>query len=194
MVIALEGASGVGKGAIAQELSRLTNWPVYRPFRPQVDSHQPGEDDPRLAALQDVLPVNTWAEDLYTADVLSVTRPDVILDRSMPSGLAHNRSLPPAQRMAAVMLWAERMRKAEGCLILLEATEEMRKARGARTDGWEPPAVREWCEMASKSGLQVLVIDTTPTAAQLAHAIYKRFILGDHTQAFIRNIEPRRAG
>lgn len=85
-MIILEGTNGVGKTTYARMLSDSLGAPLYRPFRPQQANHHT-EDMERLSSLG--VPVNTWLEDMYVADMARVIKNQIIIDRSLPSAIAY---------------------------------------------------------------------------------------------------------
>ena len=128
MILVIEGGVGSGKSRLTKELAKLFPAPVYRAFRGPEDGHNPGKGEPSLALLP--LHVNSWHEDLYAADAFSITKPDAVLDRSMPSALAYeewshdNREVhtlqDERQRQVALHLWKVRMEKAGAAICLME--------------------------------------------------------------------------
>lgn len=162
MLVVVEGAMGAGKTALASALGRHSGWPVYRAFRAHGDGHDIGSDH-RVKLLTAIgLPVNSWQEDLFIADIAAVTRPSLILDRSLPSALAWNASAFTAREAhVALDLWAERIVAARAVLVLVEASEELRRSRTSRWLGGEAEAIsRNIHRAASIVGLPVLAIDT----------------------------------
>lgn len=90
MIIILEGLNGTGKTTVAKALSDLLGAPIYKPFRRETDVHYTGENQRQLFLKNRLhLPINTHIEDLYIADFISVVRPRMILDRSLPSAIAY---------------------------------------------------------------------------------------------------------
>lgn len=150
MIVILEGPSGSGKTALATEWQKRGAL-VYRAFRGPRDGHNPGANDPDLAAAQ--VPVNSWQEDVFAADLLlALARPfvngnppgprgtadqysgpllkgTVVLDRSLPSALAYDIISPPSgvgpmgpERYAALIrVWAKRMRRAGAVIVFTHA-------------------------------------------------------------------------
>ena len=144
MIVVIEGAIGAGKTSLGRALNSMMNAPLYRPFRLQRDDHTPGIGDPRVALVESAMPVNTYLEDMYVADLLAALRdPVVILDRSLPSGLAYNQAgahgLPTEQLQILASLWAERMVQAHALVIYMDAPRDRcRKIAGTRY--WEREA------------------------------------------------------
>lgn len=124
--IVLEGPSGVGKTTLMRAIQKHIEWPAYRAFRSARDGHQPGSSEGWLSKLN--VPVNTWQEDLFAADLLSVVKSNVILDRSMLSALTYEEmgvgsvtGLGPRERSGALGLWARRMVLGGGLIVMMRA-------------------------------------------------------------------------
>lgn len=158
MIVVIEGPIGAGKTSLGRALIPLMDAPLYRPFRLRRDDHTPGIGDPRLSAVADVLPVNTYLEDMYVADLLSVLKkPSVILDRSLPSGLAYNqagdRALPLGALRILASVWADRMVEADAMVIYMDAPRDRcRKVAGTRYWEREDELIRGvldwmWCRV-----------------------------------------------
>lgn len=179
-VVVIEGSIGVGKTTVALEVARQIHCPVYRAFRPLkdlTDDHEPGQHDVDLQALKaEGLPVNSWQEDIYIADALATTRPTVVLDRSLPSGLVWSGGmLSAAAQVAALRLWARKIAAARGILVLLRASDKHRAERVGRDrfrDG-EQAQITQYVRSASHSGQMKLVELSTEEAHpyELARAI-----------------------
>ena len=172
MIIILEGAHGSGKTTLAVRLGMVTRWPVYRPFR-AVGIHSDSERESAAAFLS----LNTWREELFEADLLSVLWPrgGIILDRSMPSGLAYDSKLSPHDRLAILRLWASRMKAARNAVIILVETAAetaKQRARGhAIPISEEADRLRELC---ATSGLPMITLDGNRDP----DTVYKRAISG----------------
>lgn len=115
MIIIIEGCRGTGKTSVCQALSEVFKAPIIRPFRPDLSHHHSGDSEVEAALKAMDVPVNTYVDDLYVADILaaiSVVRPDVhfILDRSMGSAVAHRTC--PADGTAVVALWQSLLARA----------------------------------------------------------------------------------
>lgn len=192
MRLILEGGSGVGKSTLARALATLTGVPVYRPFRGDAE-HISSATVRMMQGLG--LSVNGWEEDLYTADVLSVLSSDVIIDRSMPSAMAHNEvsscALDAHARRTILRLWAERIVKARAVLVLVACEEMTRVSRieaariGSSDYEWEVngivKAVREAVREVplTMPGLEVWRVNTSTTSATvLADALARRAYTG----------------
>lgn len=165
MIVVLEGASGSGKSTLMKELVARTAWPVYRAFRSNENDHAPG------AALKALgIPVNTWMEDLYAADLLSVVRGNVILDRSIPSALAYDEmglgtGLSVGQRAEVLELWARRMVKAGGSIFVVVAPTRVLAERSGRFSlehlETEQALIRKYAAEAWRYGVRVHEAHTT---------------------------------
>lgn len=86
-MIIMEGANGGGKTSYARALSGLLDAPLYRAFRRPGADHHNGNDMERLQNLG--VPVNTWMDDMYLADLSRIIGNEVIVDRSMPSAVVY---------------------------------------------------------------------------------------------------------
>lgn len=93
MIYILEGTNGVGKSQVAQAIqARLPDAPLWRPFRDSPERHWGHNDGETGTMLKSWgVPLNSFIDDLYVADALRTLRPSrpIILDRSMPSGVAY---------------------------------------------------------------------------------------------------------
>lgn len=87
-VVLFEGANGVGKTTYVRLLSERLNWPIYRAFRNGSGKYKDGQLETYRAL---GIPANTFVDDIYLADFFRTFRPDLVLDRSMPSALAYDK-------------------------------------------------------------------------------------------------------
>lgn len=126
-VVILEGARGTGKTTLGKAIKELTGWPLFKGFYSGV-GHNPGEHDPRIAQLK--LPIKSWVEDMFFADLLATAKPNIIMDRAMPTGIAYTE-MSAEDKHAALGMWADRMRAAEAKIILLHAGPEACDMRAA---------------------------------------------------------------
>ena len=187
MIVVLEGPTGAGKSSIARGLANRINWPIYRPFRSDPRNHNPGSQDDRLQLLPD-FKINTWREDLYTADLCAVLRPNMIFDRSMPSGVAYAlEEMSELQRQTAVQLWAERMKLASAVIIYADAESHVRSLRGSRQGDWEKHHIFDACQRAFQAGVPMWIMDTMLPVAALVDAIQGSIVDHDgETRHFLK--------
>ena len=125
MIIILEGTNGVGKSTIAKLLHKVVDAPILRPFRPSANTHwdhSEGDTGDALRALG--VPINTFVDDLYVADILRSMKANLyrgaVLDRGMPSSVAYGRLKDEEWTKTPRMDWA--IKYWEDCL--LEAGEQ----------------------------------------------------------------------
>lgn len=179
--IIVEGPSGSGKSTVLRCFNEMLGWPVYRAFRSNSNQHTPGEHEPSLKRLG--VPVNTWMEDLFVADVLQTTKSHVLLDRSMPSALAYEclgmgTGLDANHRLMALGAWCRRIKEAGTLVIQLRATLAECTRRSARfTEAFisgETGYINNYIDMVSELGVPVVVLSTTEGADLLAQV--KRFV------------------
>lgn len=114
----LEGVNGTGKTTLARALSEsLGGAPIVRPFHNvNPDSHwgQTMDEEERMLRAAGV-PIQSPADDMYVADMVSKMRPDVaICDRSLVTGMAYGNwdEEPRASvKDAARIYWAMLLNK-----------------------------------------------------------------------------------
>lgn len=109
MLLVLEGCNGVGKSHQTAVLSEHFQAPIIRPFRPTPDFHFTGSTQLEQELKELKIPVNTYVDDLYAADLLgkllrSASVP-VVLDRSLPSGLVYGDDWTWENRVRLLSLW-----------------------------------------------------------------------------------------
>jgi predicted ATPase len=169
MILVLEGAMGAGKSTLARLLAEQIHWPIYRAFREEGDGHKPGATQEWIKLVK--LPVNTWLEDMYVADICATLKPDLILDRSMPSAVAYetlnasnadewHKLRHQAQRNVALSAWAGRMRVANCRIVLLKGVAKTLSRRaGSRASEAFVQREQDLIETcANATGLPVLVL------------------------------------
>ena len=142
----------MGKSTYAKKLSEELKAPIYRVFRSNnIDAHWQDGMVKTPEVTQEWLkklgvPTNNHVEEMFTADLLSVLKPNIILDRSLPSSIAYgrtvNRSNPndtaifdDSRRCQELYNWWEaRMKKAGALLVWMTAPYEVARARATGRD------------------------------------------------------------
>ena len=165
MILVIEGTEGAGKTTLAKRLSAEFGWPIYRALR--------GSDDRRwtkeaLKSWESIgIRANSYHEDIFSADLLCKLQQsqdvNVILDRSIISGIVYDPTLSARQRAALLDEWSERMRRAGACLLVLAVQNlvaESRLSDPTRARGAAERLVKIE-ELAIQSGLGWRFIDTT---------------------------------
>jgi len=163
MIIVLEGCMGSGKTSVAREITSLCGGRIVRPFRDpgqyihapvdgtvDVSAPDPGGSYALMGRLG--VPTNTWHEDVYVAEMLyqihQVPCPrgdghvNILLDRSLISGLAWNRldrtagrpRLSPGAEVELIGWWSERMTALDATLCMLRVAPDI-AARRCREAG-----------------------------------------------------------
>lgn len=168
MIIVLEGANGTGKSALAKALSANGYGEIYRAFRSDSDEHF----EVRAGQMRMLgVPVNTFVEDAFAADLLGRLDVPMILDRSMPSGVAYLLAEGGLGSEAQLLLslWVGSLRKRTVLIVHMKANlgTRMDRARGRRFD-WHIDSlvereIREAIQAVSSldPGIHILEIDTT---------------------------------
>ncbi len=159
-MIILEGCNGVGKTTYAKMLSHILDAPVYRAFR---NGERYDGDLERARSLG--IPVNTYVDDMYMADISRVISNEVILDRSLMSAVAYDggMSLIWEKRLAD---WSERLKQSfrPAFVVRLVASYDVARSRM----GGHVPSLDEyrrlelmfsWC--ASRVDIPVAVVNTS---------------------------------
>lgn len=172
MIIILEGLEGVGKTALANALSESTGHPIYRAFRSN-PSERFGEGNRLEATLRSYgVPVNSYIEDLFVADLLTTIGGDVILDRSMPTGIAYglkNGLFDYKKAWDVYAYWLWRMgARSDVLYVHMEADAQARSERiapGRINYGESERAVLEAnlsiCFQKADGIFKTLLVDTT---------------------------------
>lgn len=169
-ILVLEGAKGAGKTSLSAMLQEELDWPVYRAFRKGGEQHNPGATSGWAKLLR--FPINTWMEDMFVADVCSVAKPNLIMDRSMPSAVAYesmgvsrsdewHKLRTPVDFRVALTAWADRMRRARSTIVFLKGTPKLLHMRnGARSSvddvAREQSTIQHCCRL---SGLPLLTLE-----------------------------------
>jgi len=111
MLLILEGCNGVGKSHHAAAWAKWTNGPVIRPFRPTADVHFNGTTALEQELVSLGVPVNSYVDDLYAADMLGSFNSffpggvTAVLDRSMPSAIAYGTPRTRRNKDNLLALW-----------------------------------------------------------------------------------------
>lgn len=139
-VVVLEGPNGSGKTHVASLLnSHIPGSIVYRPFRAS-----PLDEYERLRRAG--IPANTHIDDFYAADAIRTLVQNgttVILDRSLPSGLAYARAR--TRQSHSDIGISQSMQVAEDCVTLAQQEE---------LDGW----LKIWEQMLGARKLYVTML------------------------------------
>lgn len=135
MIIILEGLNGVGKTTYANLIASRLGIPIVRPFR-RPGQHLGREDGGRQQRFHDLgIPVNTYVEDVFTAEFLASTGYSAVLDRGMGSAVAYGLlygTLPDADTAERVLsLWEETLLTHPDMVLYVNmvARPEVRKER-----------------------------------------------------------------
>ena len=116
MIVVLEGEQYTFKTTIAEALQER-GWQCIRPFRRGGENRTQFEQ--RVARARHIrVPANCFQEDIIVAEVLSNLNGNFVLDRSVPSGLAHSYIDIPT-RGRAMELWLEAL-AAHGEYLVIE--------------------------------------------------------------------------
>ncbi len=141
-LIVLEGLNGVGKSAHAVGLSEALGVPILRPFRQAPDVHLGRSGDRQSMLRAHGIPVNTFVDDIYTADFVASTGISAVLDRSIGSAIAYGtlygdvKSSRAATRL--LVLWHELLKPYAGPILYVHMTAN-HETRQRRCQGrWAP--------------------------------------------------------
>jgi thymidylate kinase len=128
MILVLEGAEGTGKTSLATALVERHGFVSYRTM-----AWKDGRQSPHQLSVwrERGVPVNTFVDDIYAADLLACLASNIglawtsriVLDRSMPSGVAYAPEGPQAHAQA-VAWWARTLTPIGGRIVLLDAPVE----------------------------------------------------------------------
>lgn len=144
MILIFEGESGTGKSTYAKALAEMLKIPIYKAFHgDDVELHWDSEEWQLPDTLKRLgVPVNSHVDDLYVCDLLSQLGTDVILDRSMPSAVAHGVVYKKWNGMYKNRttiqwlydFWVERLKVAGDPVLLLFTCEyeEAKRRRGKK--------------------------------------------------------------
>lgn len=132
MILVLEGPEGVGKTTLSESLARYD----FLPYRAMAWRDGRLSQDQLAEWRERGVPVNTYVDDVYAADVLACLHHNaglawssrLFLDRSMPSGVAYAPEGPLAHA-ALVRWWASTLRPLDARIVHLDAPVENLMAR-----------------------------------------------------------------
>lgn len=173
-VIIFEGSVGAGKSTLARLVAEQTGRKVYRPFRSDGDGHSPGASLPWAQYIH--LPINTWMEDMFQADLHEAwsRASNLLLDRSMPSAIAYEAmglSNAPAwmrldteqKRTYALDAWSSRMTAAGAKIIYVYASARacQRRSENRVTTAHVEREQQEIKHAVLRTGLPFLMLSTT---------------------------------
>lgn len=167
-MIILEGANGGGKTSYAGVLAGMFSAPMYRPFRAPGDWHH-GEEREKLEALG--VPVNTWMDDMYLADMSRIVDNQVIVDRSMPSAIVYDivekQGTLRADWVKYMLEWETLLVRSKWPALIVRLIAPYRVARERMTghipDEEEYHQLNGWFErvLAILDHIPVITIDTS---------------------------------
>lgn len=138
MIVVLEGPEGTGKTTLSEALCARWDFVSYRTMAWKGGRLRPDE----IARWRELgVPVNTYVDDVYAADLLASLDHQValawefrlILDRSMPSGVAYTPE-GPAYHRRLIEWWVETLQPLDARLIHLDAPVDNLMARLPRGD------------------------------------------------------------
>ena len=138
-MIIFEGTNGVGKTSYAKVLSGMLRAPVYRAFRrPGAEHHT--ADRQRADELLG-LPVNTYVEDFFVADLARIIDHEVILDRSLPSAIAYDivegQGTLPCHWSVLVSEWRRLLMRSRRPVLIVHLVAPYHIAK-ERMSGYQP--------------------------------------------------------
>jgi len=128
-VIILEGLNGAGKSHVALRLSQELCVPIYKAFRVSPDQSKEFCVDP-VQLQANGIAINTFHEDVYASDFLRMAPTDVILDRSLPSGIMYGTIQDlKCDWNFLFNLWHSNMLQAKAVIIWMECEYQAAKDR-----------------------------------------------------------------
>jgi thymidylate kinase len=163
MILLFEGVNGVGKTTYIRQVEKRTGWPSYSAFRGVADKYDSSMLD-ELARLG--IPVNTFIDEMYMADLVRATGINLIVDRSFPSAVAYDEVFDQGtfvDREATEKIWLDLVKEAGMLYVWLCAPYEVTRIRstGVRLNRQEhfylEEHFRKWYE---KIPTEKLMIDT----------------------------------
>lgn len=124
-MIILEGCNGVGKTSYAHQLGLMLNARTYRAFRWGHDFRAEVDEMRNLG-----VPVNTFVDDFYTADLSRVLAQEIIMDRSLPSAVAYD-GIDDSKWRRRLVAWNEILHQSllPVILVWLRAPYDVARAR-----------------------------------------------------------------
>jgi len=133
VILVLEGPEGVGKTMLSEALQERWDFIPYRTL-----AWKSGRLSPSQLSIwrERGVPVNTYVDDVYAADLLECLDRNaglawdncILLDRSMPSGVAYAEEGPEAHA-DLVAWWAGVISGLDGRMVYLDAPVENIMAR-----------------------------------------------------------------
>jgi thymidylate kinase len=149
VIVVVEGCTGSGKSTLAAEIAQNLGYKVFRMMNRQSDRN-----------IEELVQLNTYHEDIYAMDALARLDANVVCDRFLPSGLAHDERLSPGDRDVLMMWWAERLAGVKGLLVCVSCDPAVASAR-SRHDHFSPVAtareqdlIAVWCRKAQALGVK----------------------------------------
>lgn len=175
MVLVLEGPEGAGKTSLANRLA-ADGFIRYRTLQPQRLSASEIADWREMG-----VPLNTRADDVYTLDLLAALHrggasPNVVLDRSMVSGVLYSPLGTPRHRFDLhdwdlLEWWANVMAEISGRIVWLDGDPAVLAQRlgslDRRAQGTHLPRVRSGFDalMPYVAKVRTLRVDTTDSTS-----------------------------
>lgn len=154
MLIMLEGINGTGKSTLAAHLTERTGLPVVRPFRDTGGVHwatfggedSTGESEVETNLRRAGVPINTFVDNLYLADIASKMGGSLIMDRTMISaqvyGTLKGEALYEDQYLSDWIMryWEMLIHRCSAPVVMvhLKASYKVSKARCEAEGRWHP--------------------------------------------------------